>query len=129
MSGAPPWPSPASRIASLKLRVDVASASVVTSPAQPSRNSALRTARVNRLSSADLRGRDDGRYRQVTLAWAGGPDTDGLVRELYVQRLRVGGRVHGDGREAELTGGTNHPERDLSAVRHEDLLEALLGHA
>ena len=57
-------------------------------------------------------------------------DETGLT-EIEIERaglrVRVGGRVHGDGRDAELLAGAEHPERDLAAVGDEDFVEHCAG--
>src|SRR5262245_23202127 len=44
----------------------------------------------------------------------------GLIGHLDVQRVAVGVAVHGDRRIAELSNGSDDPDRDLAAVRDQD---------
>ncbi len=37
--------------------------------------------------------------------------------------VRIRGRVHGDGLDAELLAGAQHPQRDLAAIGNQDLVE------
>ena len=48
------------------------------------------------------------------------PDVDGPVGEPDVQRVAVGGRVHGDGLDPELAAGADDADRDLAAVGDQD---------
>ena len=50
-------------------------------------------------------------------------DLDGLVGGAGVQRAAVVQRDHGDGRDPELTARAEDPQRDLAAVRYEELLD------
>ncbi len=58
---------------------------------------------------------------EVAVARVRRPDADRLVGQPDVERLLVGGRVDGDGAEAELAAGADHPDGDLAAVGDEDL--------
>ena len=40
-----------------------------------------------------------------------------------MHRVGIGGRMHRDGRNAELLAGAQHPERDLAAIGDQDFFE------
>ena len=46
-----------------------------------------------------------------------------LVGELHMHGVGVGGRMHGDRRDAEFLGGAQDAQRDFAAVGDEDLVE------
>ena len=66
-------------------------------------------------------GRDDVRDREVRLGGRRVADADGLVGELDVEAVLVGGGVDRDGGEAELLAGADDADGDLAAVGDEDL--------
>ena len=80
-------------------------------------------ARVDRVGAGDLGGGDDRRDVEVALRRAARADAHRLVGEAHVERARVGLGVHGDGADAELAARADDAQRDLAAVRDEDLLE------
>ena len=84
---------------------------------------------MDRVGAGDLGGADDRGDVKVAPGGGRGPDADRLVGEAHVQRARVGLGVHGDGRDAELAARADDAQRDLAAVRDEDLLERLLERA
>ena len=57
---------------------------------------------VDGLAAGRLGGRDDARDREVALRCRRRADADRAVREAHVERVAVGGRVDGDGLDAEL---------------------------
>ena len=59
---------------------------------------------------------------EVALARRRRPDADGAVGEPHPGALAVGGRVDGDGLEAELVAGADHAHGDLAPVGDEDSL-------
>jgi hypothetical protein len=71
---------------------------------------------MNRLGSGDLRGGQDRRDVQITVAARRGSDADVLVRELHVEGVGVGGRVHRDRLDPELLAREDHAQGDLSAI-------------
>ncbi len=80
-------------------------------------------ARMDGVGARLERSADDARDVQVAAADRRRPDLHGLVRELDHGRLGVCGREHGYGLDAELSAGARDTERDLAAVRDQDLLE------
>ena len=64
----------------------------------------------------DLGGGDDGGDVEVALGGAGRADADGLVGELDMQAVPVGLAVDGDGADAHLAAGGDHPQRDLTPI-------------
>jgi len=78
---------------------------------------------MNRLGAGDLAGRDDRGEVQVALPRRRRADAHGLVGHADVHRVGVGGRMDGDGPDAHLAAGADHPQRDLAAVGDEDLVE------
>ena len=85
--------------------------------------------RMNRIGAGDLGGGDDGWNMQVTARGRRGADAHRFVGEANVQRAGVGLGVHGDGRDAELAARADDAQRDLAAIRDEDLLEGRMGRA
>src|SRR6185295_16410995 len=79
--------------------------------------------RMDRVGAGDLAGCDQG--RDVEIAVAGGRRTDAhaLVGEPHMHGVGVGGRVDGDGRDAEFLGGAQNPQRDLAPIGDEDFVE------
>ena len=80
-------------------------------------------ARVDRVGARDLGGADDRRDVEVARARRRRTDADLLVGEADVQRVGVGGRVDGDRADPHLPTGTDDPQRDLAAVRYENLFK------
>ena len=80
-------------------------------------------ARMDCVGAGDLGGADDRRNIQVTRRSGSRADAHRLVGEAHVQRAGVDVGVHGDRRDAELAAGADDAQRDLAAVRDEDLLE------
>src|SRR5690606_2624093 len=78
---------------------------------------------VDCLGVGDFGGRDDGRHVEVALRGGRGADADRLVGQADVLGLGVGGGMHGDGLDAELTAGPQDAQGDFPAVRDQDLLE------
>ena len=68
--------------------------------------------------------REDPRGVQVALGRRGRSDRVGLVRGAHVKGLTVDVAVDGDRPDAEVAAGADDAERDLAAVRDEDLLYA-----
>ena len=82
-------------------------------------------ARVERVGAGLPRGADQARDVQVAAARRRRADLNRLVGEAHDGGLGVGGRVDGDGLDAELAAGARDAQRDLAAVRDQDLLEHL----
>ncbi|MPN06453.1 hypothetical protein SDC9_153709 [bioreactor metagenome] len=63
--------------------------------------------------------------RNIEIAQSGGcrANTDRFVGKLDVLGFGVRLRVHGDGLDAELTAGAQHPQGNLAPVGNQDLLE------
>jgi hypothetical protein len=70
-----------------------------------------------------LRRRNDVRDVEVALSRWWRSDADGLVGELEVERVSIGGRVDAHGFDAQLVQRSNDPYRDLAPVRDEDARE------
>src|SRR5919201_1309355 len=60
---------------------------------------------------------------QVALRRRRRADADSSIGDARVQRALVGGRVDGDGLDAEFVQRTNDAHRDLAAVRNQDARE------
>ena len=80
-------------------------------------------ARMHGVGAGDLAGREQRRNVEVAVLRRRRADADALVGEAHMHGVGVGGRVHGDRRDAELLAGAQHPERDLAAVGDEDFVE------
>ena len=78
---------------------------------------------MNGVTSRCLPCRDDRRDLQVALAGGGRADAHCPVRQARVHRSGIGGRIHGDGFDAELVQRANDADRNLAAVRNEDARE------
>src|SRR5439155_1722209 len=61
--------------------------------------------------------------REIALGGRGWPDGVRLVGETYVERIAVRIAVHRHGGHPEIAAGTDDADRDLAAVRDEDLAE------
>ena len=83
-------------------------------------------ARMHRVGAGDLAGGDDLVDVEIAVARRRRADADALVGEPHMHGVGVGGRMHGDGLDAELLAGAQDPERDLAAIGDEDLLEHAL---
>ena len=80
-------------------------------------------ARVHRVAARRLGRGDDVRDPQVALHRGGRPDAHRPVGELDVERVPVGGRVHGDRLDAQLAQRTDDTHGDLAPVRDENAFE------
>ena len=80
-------------------------------------------ARMDRVRAGDLAGRDDRGDVQVGLARRRRTDADRLVGEPHMHGVGIRRRMHGDGRDAHFLAGAVDAQRDLAAVRDQDLLE------
>ena len=78
---------------------------------------------MDRVRARDLAGRDDRRDVEIGLARRRRTDADDFVGEPHMHGVRIGRRMHRDGRDAHLLAGAIDAERDLAAVRDQDLLE------
>jgi len=50
-------------------------------------------------------------------------DADAFVRKADMHRVGISGRMHRDGRDAELLARPQYPQRDLSAIGDQDFFE------
>ena len=82
-------------------------------------------ARMHRVRAGDLAGGEQRRDVEIAVARRRRADAHALVGEPHMHRVGVGGRMHRDGRDAELLAGAQHPERDLAAIGDQDLVEHL----
>jgi hypothetical protein len=78
---------------------------------------------MDRVRTGDLGGGDDPRNLEVRVACGRWSDADIVVREADVQRLTVRFGVDRDRLDTELATRTDDAQRDLAAVRDQDLLE------
>jgi hypothetical protein len=88
-------------------------------------------ARVDRLRVGHLRGGDDRGHVEVAGRRRGRPDAHRLVGEAHVLRFAVRFGVHDHRSDAELAARALDSQRDLAAIRNQDLAEQLiriLGH-
>src|SRR5262249_53311708 len=77
----------------------------------------------HRVGAGDLARREDRGDVEVAVAGRRRADADALVGHTHMHGVAVGGRVDGDGLDAQFLAGAQHAERDLAPVRDEDLLE------
>ncbi len=75
------------------------------------------------VGAGDLAGRQQPRNVEIALGGRRRADADALVGELHVHRVRVGRRVDGDGRNAELLARPLDAKRNLAAIGYEDFVE------
>src|SRR5208283_919141 len=73
------------------------------------------------VDAGDLGGGDDGGDVEVALGGAGRADADGLVGEAHRQAVAVRLAVYGDGADAHLAAGGDHPQRDLTTICDQNL--------
>jgi hypothetical protein len=78
---------------------------------------------VDGVGTGDLGRAQHGWHAQVAVGASGRPDADVFVREAHVQRVLVRLGVHRDGLDAELAARADHPQRDLSPISDQNLLE------
>ena len=80
-------------------------------------------ARMHRVGAGDLAGGEQRRDVEIAVARRRRADADALVGEPHMHGVGVGGRMHRDGRDAELLAGAQHAQRDLAAVGDQDFVE------
>ena len=86
-------------------------------------------ARMDGLGAGDLAGGDDGGNVEIAVARRRRADAHALIGQAHMHGLLVGGRMDGDGRDAELAAGAQDAQGDFAAIGDEDLVEhRLLDH-
>ena len=75
------------------------------------------------VGAGDLAGGEQRRNVEIAVLGGRRADADAFVGEPHVHGVGVGGRMHGDRRDAELLAGAQHAERDLAAIGDQDLVE------
>ena len=85
--------------------------------------------RMHRLRPGHVRSGEDGGHVEVAVLGRGGADADAFIGQPHVHRLRIGGRVHGDGMDAHVPACPNDPQCDLAAVGDQDLVEHASGYS
>src|SRR5262249_30189803 len=78
---------------------------------------------MDRIGAADFRGGDDVGDVQVAFRRRRRPNADRLVGEPHVHGATVGGGIHRDALNTELTAGADDPHRDLTSVGDKYLVE------
>ena len=78
---------------------------------------------MDRIGAGDRGGGQDRRNIEITGPRRGRADTDSLIGEPHIHRMRVGGRMHRDGFDSELVAGAMDAQRDLAAIGDQHLLE------
>jgi len=86
-------------------------------------------ARMDGIGLRDLGRGEDVRNAEIGFGRGRRADADRLVGEPHMHRRRIGGRVHGNGADAEVARSAVDAERDLAAVGDQDLGEGRLRHA
>ena len=79
---------------------------------------------VNGLRTRAAAGVDDGRDVAVALVGRGGADVYGQMGRTHMRALRVGVGIDGDSAKAHAPRGTDHAQRDFSAVGNEQGVKA-----
>ncbi len=80
-------------------------------------------ARMYSVGAGDFAGGQQRGNVEIGIARRGRADADGLVGELHVHGVGVGGRVHGDRRDAELLRRAENSQRDFAAIGDENFIE------
>ncbi len=75
------------------------------------------------IGAGDLAGGEQRRDVEIAVLGGGRPDADALVGQAHMHGVFIRRRMHRDGGNAELLASPQHPQRDLSAVGDEDLVE------
>ena len=78
---------------------------------------------MHRVGAGDLAGGEQRGNVEVAVARGGRADAHAFVGEPHVHGILVGGRMHGDRRNAQLLAGAQDAQRDLAAVCDQDLVE------
>ena len=78
---------------------------------------------MHRVRAGDLAGGEQRIDVEIAVARGRRADADALVGEAHMHRVGVGGRMHRDGRHAELLARAQNAQRDLSAVGDEDFFK------
>ena len=78
---------------------------------------------MHRVGAGDLAGGEQRRNVEIAVLGGRRADAHALVGEPHMHGVGVGGRMHRDGRDAELLAGAQHAERDLAAIGDQDLVE------
>jgi hypothetical protein len=78
---------------------------------------------MDRLRACDQGGGEDRRHVEVGIARERRADAYALIGEADMHGVDIGGRVHGDGGDAELPAGALHAQRDFTAIGDEDFFE------
>ena len=75
------------------------------------------------VGAGDLAGGEQPRDVEVAFGGGGRPDAHALVGQAHVHGVGVGGRVHGDGGDAELLARALDAQCNLSPVGDQDFVE------
>ena len=79
------------------------------------------------VGAGDFTGGEQVGHVEIGVARRRRADAHALVSEPHMHGIGIGGRVHGDRRDAELLAGPQHPQRDLAAICDQDFFEHRLG--
>ena len=77
------------------------------------------------VGAGDLAGREQGGNVEIGVARRGRADADRFVGELHMHRMGVGGRMHGDGRYAQLLRRAQNAQGDFAAIGDENFVDHL----
>ena len=83
-------------------------------------------ARMDGVHVGDFRRADHRRNVEIALRQLRRADANSFVGETDVQRIAVRLAVNGDGADAQLLAGTDHPQGNLSTICDQDFLEHAL---
>ena len=78
---------------------------------------------MHRIGAGDLAGREQRGNVEVAVLRRRRTDADALVGEPHMHGVGVGGRVHRDGRDAELLAGAQDAKGNLAAIGDQDFVE------
>jgi hypothetical protein len=104
------------RLEHVRARPDEHDARRLARPREPRVLRQEAVARVDRIRSGRVRGRDDRLHIEITLGRAHGPDPDCAVGQPGRYRVRVSVRDRQHGLDAEPLAGAQHADGDLAAI-------------
>ena len=75
------------------------------------------------IGAGDFAGGEQRRDVEITVLGGGRPDADALIGQAHMHGVFIRRGVHRDGGNAELLASPQYPQRDLSAVGDQNLVE------
>ena len=78
---------------------------------------------MDRVGAGDLASRQDRGNVEIAVFRSWWPDAHALIRKAHVHGVGVGSGMYGNRGDAEFLAGAQHPQRDLTAIGDQDLIE------